>query len=99
MDQHLSLSDDLPPDVILRLALRVRRAWPESLHLTASAIGFRGREGDFVRVAMAMQDAGWIMYDALLIGTSPEPEFQNVCMTAKGRERMLEFAARNVHSK
>lgn len=80
-------------DVVLSLAAPLLTEWPEPFDLTPSRVGLGERHRDFTQVAVALQDSGWIMYEALLVGTGPEPRAVNACMTVKGRVHLLELDA------
>ena len=91
MEDQQPSSGGLSTDVVLCLAGPLLRQWPEPLALTPSRSGLAGRHRDFLRAAVALQDAGWIMYEALLVGTGPEPRALNACVTAKGRVQLMEL--------
>lgn len=78
-------------DVILSLARPLLSEWPESLDLTPSTTGLAEQHREFLQVTVALQDSGWIMYEALLVGTGPEPRVLNACVTAKGRVHLMEL--------
>jgi hypothetical protein len=90
-DQQRPSSDGLSRELVLSLAAPLLKGWPEPFDLTPSGAGLAERHGDFMQVAVALQDSGWIMYEALLVGAGPEPRAVNACMTAKGRVHLLEL--------
>lgn len=91
MEDQRSLSHGLSTDLVLSLAGPLLREWPEPFDLTPSTAGMADRHRDFLQVAVALQDSGWIMYEALLVGTGPEPRALNACVTAKGRVHLMEL--------
>ena len=89
-DQRLSACG-IPADLLLAFAEPLLRQWPDSLDLTPAKSGLAGRQREFLRVTVALQDFGWIMYDALLAGSGTEPRILNACVTAKGRAHLIEL--------
>lgn len=87
-DYNLS-SGGLPADLVSRFAVPLLREWPEPIDLTPSKTGLAERHRDFVQAAVALQDTGLIMYEALLVGTGPEPCARNACLTTKGRVHLI----------
>jgi hypothetical protein len=92
-DQQRPSSGGFPRDLVLSLAAPLLKGWPEPFDLTPSGAGLAERHGDFMQVAVALQESGWIMYESLLVGTGAEPRAVNACMTAKGRVHLLELGS------
>ncbi len=46
---------------------------------------------EFVRIAIALQDEGLLMYEALLVGVGSEPQLRDVVLTMKGRSKSPAF--------
>jgi hypothetical protein len=64
----------------------LRRDWPDSVDLSARALGTGIATDDFLAAAVALQDDGLIMYEALLVGTGPAPLLMAAVLTRKGQE-------------
>lgn len=67
----------------------LRANWPQPIALTPSRAGLDGEDRLFLRALVALQDAGWVMCEALLAGSGHEPCALGAVLTAKG---MNEFA-------
>ena len=66
----------------------LRAAWPEPIVLTPSRAGLEGETRDFLRALVALQDAGWLMFETLLAGAGQEPVGLHVVLTAKGKSEL-----------
>lgn len=64
----------------------LRRDWPDSVDLSARTLGPTFGTDDFLAAAVALQDDGLIMYEALLVGTGPAPLLMAAVLTRKGQE-------------
>ncbi|WP_126665468.1 hypothetical protein [Croceibacterium ferulae] len=64
----------------------LRRDWPDSVDLSARALGVGVATDDFLAAAVTLQDEGLIMYEALLVGTGPAPLLMAAVLTRKGQE-------------
>ncbi|KHL26678.1 hypothetical protein PK98_02620 [Croceibacterium mercuriale] len=64
----------------------LRRDWPDSVDLSARTLGNGITTDDFLAAAVALQDDGLIMYEALLVGTGPAPLLMAAVLTRKGQE-------------
>jgi len=64
----------------------LRRDWPDSVDLNARTLGTAIGTDDFLAAAVALQDDGLIMYEALLVGTGPTPLLLAAVLTRKGQE-------------
>jgi hypothetical protein len=69
-------------DAILQ---RLRRDWPDSADIFARELDGIGTDA-FIGAAVALQDEGLIMYEALLVGTGPSPLLVSAVLTRKGQE-------------
>lgn len=68
----------------------LRRDWPDSVDLSARALGPAIDTDDFLAAAVALQDDGLIMYEALLVGTGPAPLLVAAVLTRKGQEAVAD---------
>lgn len=59
-------------------------SWPEPVTLTPSRVGMEGEDRAFLVGLTALQDAGWLMCEAVLTGADAEPRAIETVMTAKG---------------
>lgn len=65
---------------------RLRRDWPESVDLEARQFAPAISEAEFLAASVALQDAGLIMYEALLVGAGPSPMLISAVLTHRGQE-------------
>ena len=72
-------------DIRRAILAHLHRNWPDPVDLGAG--GVSADEGDtaFVKAAVALQDEGLIMYEALLIGAGPSPTLVGALLTRKGQ--------------
>jgi len=64
----------------------LRRDWPDSVDLSSRSLSSLVDTDDFLAAAVALQDDGLIMYEALLVGTGPAPLLLAAVLTRKGQE-------------
>ena len=63
-------------------------SWPEPINLTPEHAGLAGEDRGFLLALIALQDAGWVMCEAILAGAVREPCALDAVLTAKGRDEL-----------
>lgn len=63
-------------------------SWPIPIELTPGSVGLAGQDRAFLLALVALQDAGWVMCEALLAGAGQEPCALDAVLTAKGRDEL-----------
>jgi hypothetical protein len=89
MTQHWPFPD-LPVRPVALILDRLHASWPEPVTLRPTAIGLGREPRAFLRALVALQDKGWVMFEALLVGTGTEPEALRTALTVKGLQHMTE---------
>ncbi len=67
------------------VARRLLDSWPDTVDLRPSDLEMDEIHRAFLQLMTGLQDRGWMMYEALLVGTGPEPRVLDAVLTAKGR--------------
>lgn len=63
----------------------LHRNWPQPIDLTPRDAGLVDQDRGFLLALIALQDAGWVMFEALVAGAGQEPCAVDAVLTAKGR--------------
>ena len=79
---------ELPVRPVTLILQRLRASWPDTVTLTATDVGLAGDDRAFVRTVVALQDHGWLMFEAMLVGVGPEPYVVDAVLTAKGMKQL-----------
>lgn len=79
---------DIPTRAVAAVLESLDASWPEPTHLTPASIHLEGQDRTFLLAVIALQDAGWLMCEAVLAGTGQEPCIIDAVLTAKGRTEL-----------
>ncbi|WP_347303428.1 hypothetical protein V5740_02040 [Croceibacterium sp. TMG7-5b_MA50] len=88
IDRAVSMTGGREGEGMARAAIlqHLRRDWPDSTDVVARDLGAALDTDAFIGAAVALQDEGLIMYEALLVGTGPSPLLVSAVLTRKGQE-------------
>lgn len=79
---------DIPAGAAVAVLGELDAKWPEPTRLSPAGIGLVGEHRSFLLAIVTLQDAGWLMCEALLAGTGQEPCAVDAVLTAKGRSAL-----------
>lgn len=82
---------DIPTRIVAAVLEGLDATWPAPTNLTPASIGHEGQDRAFLLTVIALQDAGWVMCEALLAGAGQEPCVIDAMLTAKGRTELAQL--------
>lgn len=82
---------ELPIERLLTLVRKLEDNWPHPCELRPSEDDRADGHRSFLLIITWMQDAGWLMFEALLIGAGGEPRVIDAVLTARGRAQCRDF--------
>jgi hypothetical protein len=80
----------LPVRPVALILDRLHASWPEPVTLRPTAIGLAAEQRHFLLALIALRDSGWVMFEALLVGSGTEPEALGAALTVKGLHEITE---------
>ncbi|HEX7871359.1 MAG TPA: hypothetical protein VF475_00505 [Sphingobium sp.] len=85
----MPLEETVPPSdlraVMTAIVGFLHGSWPNAVAISPHNLDLRVSDRIFVEAALALQDEGAIMYEALLVGVSSRPCLRDAIVTRKGQ--------------